>query len=81
MVDRVAAMLNYFLTKLVGPKRNELKVNQLYFTPSGWWFLYYSDFSLICHHCICRTFHLPQFPSTVTPLQSDTQWDLRIMLD
>jgi ubiquitin conjugation factor E4 A len=26
MVDRVAAMLNYFLLKLVGPKRNELKV-------------------------------------------------------
>lgn len=27
MVDRVAAMLNYFLLNLVGPKMNEFKVN------------------------------------------------------
>ena len=28
MVDRVVAMLNYFLTKLIGPERNAIKVRK-----------------------------------------------------
>lgn len=32
MVDRVAAMLNYFLCHLVGPKKKNFKVNIILFT-------------------------------------------------
>lgn len=28
MVDRVVAMLNYFLSKLIGPERNAIKVRE-----------------------------------------------------
>ena len=28
MVDRVVAMLNYFLSKLIGPERNAIKVRK-----------------------------------------------------
>lgn len=45
MVDRMAAMLNYVLTQLVGPKSRELRVSELLFNTQG----YYGSINVHVH--------------------------------
>jgi hypothetical protein len=49
MVDRVAAMLNYFLCHLVGPKKKNFKVS---ITNKTVFKSYFSYFPSIHHFCI-----------------------------
>ena len=46
MVDRIAAMLNYVLKQLVGPKRRQLNVSHLH-----WYNIYNVYMYMFCLHC------------------------------